>query len=406
MNCHVAPVWLKGMTNASFGLYTGFLSIPLPQVLASQHVPEPTIASTTALAFSPTFFMFLVSPILDVRFSRRCYATVLTTVAAALLGISMFVLHDLLLLKIVLTAGSAAIVLANGALGGWLSSVSTKEDENRLSSWMTVANIGVGGGTTAIFGAELIRNLPLPVVALVFMATIMFPMAVFPWIPALGPDRRLAGESFRAFSVDVFALLRRPSVLVALALFVAPCGTFALAALLGGLGNDFHASPRVVGLLGGAGVLAAGICGSLALQPLAKRMPLRPLYLSIGVVGALYTLALILLPRTAGAFALALIGEQVVQSLAIACCVAVTFETIGQSNPLAATNFNLLTSAYNLPLTYMLVIDGWGYGARGVTGAFLVDASLGIMACLLMGLLLFAVRSREVEAKLSPVRAV
>lgn len=397
MNRYVAPVWLRGMANASFGLYTGFVDIVLPQVLASEHLPEPSIASTTALAISPLFFMFLVSPILDVRFSRRCYATVLTTVAAAFLGGSILVLHNLSLFKILVTAGCAAIALEQGALGGWLSSVSPKEEENQLSAWLTVSNIG-GAGIIAIFGAQLIRTLPPPVVALVFMATIVFPMAVFPWIPAPGPDRRLAGESFRAFSADVFALLRRPPVLVALALFATPCGTFSLTNLLGGLGSDFHASPLVVGLLGGGGVLAAGIFGSLLLPPLAKGIPLRPLYLSIGVVGALYTLALLLLPRTAGAFALAMIGEQVFQSLAIACATAVIFETIGHGNPLAATTFTLLIAAYNLPITYMLVIDGWGYGARGVTGAFLVDAGLGILVCLLLGLLLFATRSRTMES--------
>ena len=390
------------MANASFGLYTGFIDIVLPQILASQHVPEPSIASTTAVAISPLFFMFLVSPILDVRFSRRSYAIVLTAVAAVLLGCSMFALHNLLLVKILVTAGCAAIALEQGALGGWLSSVSPKEEENRLGAWMTVSNVG-GAGVIAIFGAQLIRNLPPPIVALVLMSTILLPMAVFPWIPAPGPDRRLAAESFRAFSADVFALLRRPPVLVALALFATPCGTFSLTNLLGGLGGDFHASPLFVGLLGGGGVLAAGIFGSLVLPPLAKGIPLRPLYVSIGIVGAFYSLALILLPRTAGTFALAFIGEQVFQSLAIACATATIFETIGRDNPLAATTFTLLIAAYNLPITYMLVIDGWGYGVRGVTGAFLVDAGLGITFCVLMALLLFAVRVRKDEIKLTPV---
>lgn len=400
MSCHIPPVWLRGMTNLSFGLYFGFLVMPLPQVLAGRHVPEPAIASTTALVASPTFFMFLISPLLDVRFSRRWYASVFAIAAAALLGSSMFLMHDLLLLKIALTTGCAAIVLANAALYGWLSSVSRKEDENPLSALLTVGNF-VGAGVMAIFGAELIRDLPRAVVALVLFAMIVFPMAVFPWIPAPGPDRRLASESFRAFSADIFALLRRPSVLIAIALFITPCATFSLTNMLGGLGNDFHASPRFVGLLGGAGVLAAGICGSLVLTPLAKRMPLRPLYLSIGVVGSLFTLGLILLPRIAGVFALAFIGENGFQSLAFACCTAVVFETIGQNNPLAATAVSFMISAYNVPFIYMLVIDGRAYGMGGVTGAFLVDAGLGIITCLLLGLLLFAVRRRNVEAAVS-----
>jgi PAT family beta-lactamase induction signal transducer AmpG len=135
-------------------------------------------------------------------------------------------------------------------------------------------------------------------------------------------------------------------------------------------------------------------------------MPLRPLYLSIGVVGSLFTLALILLPRIAGFFALAFIGENGFQSLAFACCTAVVFETIGQNNLLAATAVSFMISAYNVPFIYMLVIDGRAYGMGGVTGAFLVDAGLGFITCLLLGLLLFAVRRRNVEAAVSSAGVV
>ena len=123
-------------------------------------------------------------------------------------------------------------------------------------------------------------------------------------------------------------------------------------------------------------------------------MPLRPLYLTIGAVGGLLTLILILLPRTAGTFALILIDQNMFQALAITCSVAIAFETIGPNNPLAATTFAVLNAAYNFPIAYMPMVDGWGYSLRGVTGALAIDAAIGITACLLMGLLLFTVRHK------------
>jgi PAT family beta-lactamase induction signal transducer AmpG len=60
-----------GLTNAVFGMYGGVLVISVPQLLSARHVPEATIASMTALMLSPGFWTFLVSPVLDVRFSRR-----------------------------------------------------------------------------------------------------------------------------------------------------------------------------------------------------------------------------------------------------------------------------------------------------------------------------------------------
>ena len=104
-------------------------------------------------------------------------------------------------------------------------------------------------------------------------------------------------------------------------------------------------------------------------QSLAKRLPLRPLYIAIGAVGGVSTLCLILLPRTPGSFALAMIGENVLQSLEIACSVAIAFETIGRDNPLAATTFALASAAYALPMVYMPVVDSWGYGRGGVADA-------------------------------------
>ena len=114
-----------------------------------------------------------------------------------------------------------------------------------------------------------------------------------------------------------------------------------------------------------------------------------------GVVGSLFTLALVLLPRTPAVFAVAFIGENVFQGLAITTSVAIAFETIGRRNPLAATTFCLLTSAFNIPITYMLFVDGWGYTKQGVAGSFAADASLGVIASVLLGALLIWVTRRR-----------
>jgi MFS transporter, PAT family, beta-lactamase induction signal transducer AmpG len=398
-------VWFLGLSGTSFGMVGGFILFTLPQSLAAQHLPEVTIASITALAISPSFFSFLASPVLDVWFSRRKYATLLAIVSAALIGASALLFHHLLLLRIAAVAGYAAIQLYYSALGGWLSTVSGKDQENQLSAWLTIANT-TGFGIMAFVGGELIRRLAPTVAASVIAILVFLPVLLFLWIPAPGPDGRLAGESFRAFWADVFHLFRKSEVLVAIALFVTPCATFSLTNMMGGFGGDFHASPRTVGLLGGVGSLASGLCGCLLLPVFAKWMRLRPLYLTIGAVGALFTAGLLALPHFVPTFTLAILGENVFQSLAITCSIAICFETIGQANPLAATNFAIFTAAYNVPITYMLVVDGWGYGRVGIAGAFATDAGVGVAACIAMGLMLLAVnRSRANRAALSQASA-
>ena len=396
----VAPIWLMGLTNSVFGMYGGIILISVPQLLSIRHVPETTIAAMTAVMVSPGFWAFLVSPMLDVRFSRRWYSVASAVMAAALLVIALLNLNHLALVEGLLVAGYFFANLYVSALGGWLSSIISNEQEKRLSSWATIGNIG-GGGAMAVASGEMMSNLSPGIAALVLGGLVLLPTAVFTFMPAPGPDRRLAAESFSQFFSDVFRLVKRREVWIAILLFLAPAATFSLTNFLGGIGDDFHASIHFVSFVGGGGVLLGGIAGCLAFLLIDRLLPLRLLYLAIGVVGSLFTLALMLLPRTPPVFAVAFIGENVFQALAITTSMAIAFETIGRRNPLAATTFCLLNSAFNVPITYMLFVDGWGYAKQGVAGSFAADASLGLIASVLLGALLIWLTGRHLPTPLA-----
>ncbi len=401
-NRRVPPIWLMGISNASFGLYGGIAFFAMPQVLATHHVSEARIAAITAMALSPNFWAVIFGPMLDVRFSRRWYATFFAGLAGVLAFIAAINLRHLAVLEVALVTGSAAAILSTTALGGWLSSVCRKEDENKLSAWFNFAYIG-SSGFTMMIGGELIRHLPLWLAAALLGAIVFLPASLFLFIPAPGPDRRLAGESFTQFSREIFALLRRKEILVTLLLFITPCGSFALTNLLGGVGNDFSASPRIVSLAGGAGAILPGILGCLLFPLLSKRIPLRLLYLANGTLGGLFTLSLIVLPHAPWTFALALLGEFLFQTISYTGTVALTFEAIGKNNPLAATTFTFLIAATNVPVAYMLYVDGKAYSFGGVRGSFAADAAISIFVCVLLGWLL---SRRQGEAFGSGVPAI
>ena len=182
--------------------------------------------------------------------------------------------------------------------------------------------------------------------------------------------------------------------MIAIILFIAPASTFSLVNIIGGLGSDFHATPEFVGRVGGAGVAIAGVAGCFIFALVNHLLPLRYLYLAIGVTGSCFTLALVLLPLSPATFALALIGENVFQSIAITAAVAIAFETIGPGNPLAATTFCLMISAANIANTYMLMVDGWGYSLHGVAGSYAMDAGVSLVTVTLLAALLLYL-SRE-----------
>jgi PAT family beta-lactamase induction signal transducer AmpG len=385
---------MLGMTNILFGMYGGILVIAVPALLSARHVPQSTINTLTAAAISPGAWAFFASPVLDVRFSRRWYSVVTALIAAILMTIAFLNIGNVFLFGVLLVVSFFFANLYQSALGGWLSSIIKTEEENQLSVWVTIANIS-GGGAMAVVAGELVQALPLGVAAPVLGVIVLLPLAIFPWMESPSADRRLASESFGRFFGEVLAVLKRRDVLVAIALFVAPAATFSLVNHLAGLGEDFQASTEFVDRIGGVGVVIAGLAGCLMFPLVDRLMPLRYLYLAVGVIGSCFTLLLMMLPRTPTTFALALIGENVFQSLSITVSTAISFDTVGRKNPLAATTYCLMISSFNIANTYMLIVDGWGHAWRGVTGSYLIDAAVSLSASALLAMMLLALSRRQ-----------
>jgi PAT family beta-lactamase induction signal transducer AmpG len=312
--------------------------------------------------------------------------TVLITLAA------LYSTDNLALLGVLLFSGQFAVSLYSSALGGWLGSLVSPEEEAGLGAWFTIGNVG-GYGATAMVGIHLLRGLPFMVGAMLLSLIILLPLLSLPFMPALAPDRRLARESFGRFAADIVALLKRPVVLGALPFFLSPCASFALINTLSALGNDFRTSEETVATILGLGASLPAV-GSLLVPSLARRIPLRPLYLIIGSVGALFTMALIVLPHGPATFAIAVVGENLFASAAFAVATAIIFDTIGKNNPLAATQFAVLSASLQFPATYMQYIDGVGYGWGGLTGNFLTDSSLSLVTCGILALVLLLMRRR------------
>ena len=379
-----------GLSNATYGLVGGFIVLPLPQLLAHGGVPEWKIAAVSAACLFPGFWVFLLGPLLDVRFSRRWYATAFAALAGVGLTAALLERGRLPVLEALLMMSYASGVLSSNALGGWLATIVRAEDEARLSAWTQVGTF-VGNGTMVVLAGELLRGLPLGVAAPLLGAVVMLPVMVFPWMPADVGDRLSARvrERFGDLFRDVGRLLHRREVLLTLLLFVAPTGSFALTNLLGGEVREFHATDAFVSRMGGAVLSVAGAASCLLLPVLARWVRALPLYLLIGTAGSVFTLLLLLLPRSPGMFAVAFLGENMVQALSFTAAVAICFHTIGRENPLAATQFSLLTSATVLPIVYMGVLDGRVSALHGVSGMYAVDGALSLLACGVMALVMW-----------------
>jgi PAT family beta-lactamase induction signal transducer AmpG len=377
------PIWLMGMSYLTFGIFGGIMLIAVPQLLAGAHVPEAKIAGITAIGLMPGFVAFAFGPLLDWRFRRRTYAVLFAGVQALCLIGALLSLGNLLLLTVLLFAGNLTGCFYYNAIGGWFGNLVETDQKGSLGAWLTVGNIG-GGGLIVSVATGLMHGLPSPLGAIAIGLIAAAPIPFFLFVSCPPADGRLAHEGFRDFARDVGALLRQSTVLWTLLLFIMPAASFALTNALGGFGNDFHTSEQVVSLLGGAGLVVAGVVGALTIPVLSKGIQPRPLYLMVGGVGALFTLVLVVTPHVPATFGLAMLGENVFQAAAFAVTNMIILRTIGHDNPLAATQFGLLNAATAVPLVYMQYLDGQGYGDIGVNGSLLTDALLSGAAVLLL----------------------
>jgi MFS transporter, PAT family, beta-lactamase induction signal transducer AmpG len=382
----VPSAWILSLPILIFGMTFGFMIVSLPQMLAAQGVPGGRIARTVAIITSPAFFGFLLAPFLDVRFSRRTYALFFGVLAAAATAFAVFLHAANPEVDAVMLIGCTSIVLFGYTISSWGGSLIGESQRSHLGAWNTAFNIG-GGGIGILFSGYVTQRFPAAGAAALIFIVFLVPLLVLPAIPVPPPGGTLVNGGFGRFMREIASLLKRREVLVALSLFMLPAASFALTNILGGWGNSFSASPGLVTILGGAGSVAAGLIGSLLVPIFAKRLPLRPLYLSIGLIGAAFTLGLLLFPQTSWTYGTAFIGENIFQAAAFSIALAIIFEVIGPGNPLAATIFALLSAAMNFPGTYMAVIDGYGYDWRAINGAFLADGVVSAGACILLVIL-------------------
>jgi len=394
-----------GLANGTLGFASGIMNFVMPQLMASVHVPEPKIALITAIAISPNFWFVLFGPILDVRFSRRRYATLLAALSGTAAAVAVLSLHHLIVLQAAMVVCNASAALSASALGGWLSTIVPDEQKNPLSKWINIALVS-GTGLIVGLGGELVRGLGIVPAAVLLGALVFLPASLFLLIPAPGPDGRLAGESFAQFNREILTLLKRREVVVVLLLFLSPCSSFVMPNLLGGLGADFHASARAVSFWGGVGAFIPGLLGCFIFPVIARRVRLRFFYLANGILGCLFTLSLVVMPHTTGTFAAALFGEYLFQAVAFSIQIGIVFEAIGADNPLAATTFSFLTAATNVPVTYVTLLDGRAYAKAGITGTLFVDAAIGIVTCLVAGTVLARMEAKRAVVAAEAVTAV
>jgi PAT family beta-lactamase induction signal transducer AmpG len=353
-----------------YGFTTAVATILMPYLLRKNGVPVDRIAGVVAISTLPAIWYFLWSPLADAGMRRRS-CVLFSAVAAALAGAAAVLgVHDsLTVLTLLLFLSNAFSGLAGSAIGALLTTM-PESRRGRASGWYQAGNLGGGaiGGGMVIWLAD---NTALPVVATAIAAAILLPSLAAFFIEEPVPVRRAIGPRISGLFHDLREVFLSPRTWLGLVFFLSPVGSAALTNLMSGVGPDYRASGTevlwVTGIAGG--LLCAG--GSFMGGMLADRMNRMVAYAMTGVLAAVFGAYLAFAPATPFTYGAGYSAYAVAAGIAYAVYTALVLDVVGRRQHAAAASYSTLNAAGNIPIAYMIWLDGVGYkhwGARGLMG--------------------------------------
>jgi len=367
------PPWAMGLAGAPLGFYFGFISTATPILLRAHGVPVEKVGLVSSVGFSPTFWAFLLCPILDVRFSKRTYAFFFAGVAGVCLGVSTLLTYHLVAFTAVLTLGCTATVMFGNAHQGWMPDVVEDRHYSAVGAMSNVANLGAAG-LFAWLAVGTIRSMAAPAVGVLLALTVPAPTVLLFFIPPPRTPLRTAREVFGTFFRDLYVVCKRRSSVLGLICFLSPTACFALTNSFSDLGTDFRASEEWVTRINGPLVAVVCSLGCVVGIWFCQRFLRRTVYVMAGFGGAGAALAMIWMPHTLAYFAVGVLAYNFFQGINYTAFSAFEYEIVGPGNLLAATQISLLTAAANAPISYMTLFETHLYTKHGLPGMLGVDA--------------------------------
>ncbi len=364
-------------------------------LLVSRGVPVKQVGAISAVAFSPTFWAFLLSPVLDVRFTKRTYAFALAALAAGLLGVTVLLVGNLTWFTAALTASCCCVALYSYAMSGWMVNILTDAEYDGASGWFNVANLGAAGLFSAV-SVVLIRWLSLPAAAGCLGLLVLAPTLLLFYFPEAPRPAGGLGENFAQMGRGMLGALRARRLWLGLLIFLSPIA-FALTNLFSGLGADFGVAERAVTTLNGPLVAVVCSAGCLLAIPLCRRMRRRSVYLLAAVGAAVAAVGMGVMPRTLAVYAAGLLIYNFFQGINNTAFTALSLELVGPGTAVSSTMLAILTASANVPISTMTFIDSQVHDSRGLRAMLFVDAGAAVVTVMALFLVAFPLLDRWIR---------
>jgi PAT family beta-lactamase induction signal transducer AmpG len=358
----------------------------LAYLLSRQGVGSGGQSHLIDLLALPTSLYFLWSPITDFFVRRRTWLLIGGPLAAILMAAGF---HQ----KNLTSSGAAVLMLlsacfsqlAVSSCGGMMGAMTSERSRRVAGSFYQAGSMGFGA-----LAAWVLVWLSSRAGRDVLGAT----AAVMIGVPALlalaaPPQQAVAtgafGATMRRIWAEFKATFWRWDALPYAACMVFPMASGGAIGLLSGAAKQYGVSGDGVawmnGLLGG--LLMAGGSASAAILPARMRAPV--MYMIVALINCAALCVLWLGPMRPSTYYLGVTLYLFTVGTCYAMFTAVVLEFLGHSGKSGSGRYSIINSLGNVPVLYMIALDGWGgdkWGARGLVGTEAVVGAVGAVILL------------------------
>jgi PAT family beta-lactamase induction signal transducer AmpG len=337
-------------------------------------------ASIISLLNLPQTIYFLWSPITDFWIRRRTWLMLAATTSA--IGLVIFfqiknLASPAAVSLLFLSACFAQLVVA--ACGGIMGSLRSEAVRRRASSFYQGGSLAFGAAGIYVV-ATLAERMSLGHLGWVIAAMVALPSLV-----ALAAPKQdvITAESAsaifkrigREFRGTFFRWKALPYTLVVLF----PMGSGAAIGLLPGLATDYHISGQQVAWMNGLAGSALTALGALAATLIPVRVRASVGYILVCLVNEATLVVLWLGPLRPSTYFIGATLYLFTIGTCYAMFTAVVLEFLGDSGKSGSARYSIINSMGNVPVVYMIAVDGLGYGRWGTRGLPAADAVVGFL---------------------------
>lgn len=367
--------WVFGLLIAPYGvLLQGIVQGGvLGYLLSRQGTGSAMQAHLIGLLSLPTSLYFLWSPITDFFVRRRTWLLCSALIAASLMWLSFEQprLSSSGAVSLAFLAACCGQLVVSSA-GGMMGTLQSKRQRRIASSLYQAGAMGFGSLSAWVL-IYLSERVSRDALALTAAALIAVPaLTVF----AAPRQMQIGGENLQATMRRIWGEFKstffRREALPYVACVILPFGTGAAIGLLPGVAQQYGISGDQVAWINGliGGVLIAGGAGVMSL--IRSRISVTVRYSLIALLNCMCLSVLWLGPMSPKTY---YVGAPL-YLFTVGCCyatfTAVVLEFLGDSGKSGSARYSIINSLGNIPVLYMLQVDGWGgehWGGRGLAGA-------------------------------------